>query len=852
MSVAKPQPAKAKSGPELLRLLGLLLILFAALLRASVTHDAMPYWSMDPATVATPLDPGTPDPRGVTGAIRASLSGVGPTGVLLMDLAGLLGAFLALCGLTLGGGRMPLLWPALATLGSLGVLVHALVLKQGDLDHLRIGASWICAVWSCLGVYAACSDPKLRRLAIGLALGFIVVLALRGGVQVFSEHARTVADFERNREAILASRGWTEGSASALVYERRLRQPEALGWFGLSNVYASFAATASVVFIGLAVPLIALARKDRSVILGAAIVGLVALLSVVALLYNDSKGGFAAAAFGLSILALAWLAARPLRATVQGALLSVLRYAGVLAITLPLLALVLRGLIGERVGELSLLFRWFYLVGSVRIFGENPLLGVGPGGFQDAYADARPPLSPEEVTSPHSVLFDWGATLGLFGVAWCALLVLVALRAGRNAANTITETEAEPRPAPPSLLDAPRARIYSLALVIAGVLAVSMWLERGSSFAATIAMAFSDAEPMPIWALGAGLGLVTIAGVLWGACVTTLLTSRIGERSISVAGLAGAGVMLAHWQIEMTPTQPSSAPLAFAILAACAAGRPRPTPATPDDAGKKPGRFARLPGLIAAIVPLALVPILWAGGVQRVAAWESGLARAAILVEPIGRVRALASGVDASDRTSVRAFLENLRLEHSALIGAAPPANMAGLERRLLEAELERRPAAHEILTDASESLELRHTATRKLLIEEAIRIAERYRAIGDDQSASAWAARAMAMADAWSAEEPDRFGPAMVKARAIEGTASDPETDPRVREAWERAHRLSPRELAPIRRLWQLALDRNDPEQAALWAERLLDAEARFRLDPLRGLSESERLRARRSLPDP
>lgn len=836
-----PNPARRRPY-EWLRLIGLLLVLFPALLRASVTHDAFPFWSMDPAVVAPPIDPSAAQGDSVFSAVGVSLSGVGPTGVLLMDLVGLLGSALVLIGLSLGGVRVPWHWPLLASIGSVGALLHALVLGQGDLDHLRLGSSWICAIWSGLAVYCVAGDQKLRRLALGLSLGFIVVLALRGGVQVFAEHARTVADFDRNREAIFASRGWTEGSASALVYERRLRQPEALGWFGLSNVYASFAATASVVFLALAVPGVMLARKARPLLLPAIVLGVVAGLSLLALFYNDSKGGFASAAFGLGVLACVWLARRPLQgAAGKGAILAT-RWAGGLAIAIPLAALALRGLVGERIGELSLLFRWFYLVGSARIFGESPLIGVGPGGFQEAYAVARPLLSPEEVSSPHSVLFDWSATLGLFGVAWCVLLVLLALRAGRRPLAEAAET-----PAPASMLDAARPRLYAIAGMIAGVLAVSMYFERGASFAASNAMALTDAEPMPMWALGAGLLMVVIAGFLWGLCANAMLSKAVTPRVLDAAGLAGACVMLAHWQIEMTPTQASSAPLAMVIFGACAAGLP------PKNDSSTGGRFARLPGLVGGLVPLLLIPTLWAGAVTRVAAWENGLADAARQLEPIARVRTIAGATDPRDRAAVRAALEEIRLQHGALLGTPPPQTFQELEQRLVLLELDRRPRAHRILTDAIDDLRLGSDATRRLLIEEAMKISERYRAVGEQRHAAAWAARALATAEVWAGADQTRFGPALMRARAAEAVRAATDADDAVaRRAWERAHELAPLEPAPIRRLWALAEERGDTEQASTWAAKLLETDARFRLDPLRGLSESERERARRAARQP
>jgi hypothetical protein len=90
--------------------------------------------------------------------------------------------------------------------------------------------------------------------------------------------------------------------------------------------------------------------------------------------------------------------------------------------------------IGERMGQLSLLFRWFYMEAAVRIGVGHLPLGVGPDGFQQAYMLAKNPLSPEDVTSSHNMLLDWFATLGVFGLAWLVLWVSWMWRAGAVAA----------------------------------------------------------------------------------------------------------------------------------------------------------------------------------------------------------------------------------------------------------------------------------------------------------------------------------------------------------------------------------------------------------------------------------
>jgi len=96
------------------------------------------------------------------------------------------------------------------------------------------------------------------------------------------------------------------------------------------------------------------------------------------------------------------------------------------------------------------------------------MLGVGPDGFQNAYLTARPAISPEEVDSPHSVLFDWWATLGFGGIAWAALLIAILWFGGRGliadtSAGQHSLTSAEPAPSAPSRLD-----LYWIGSVVPG------------------------------------------------------------------------------------------------------------------------------------------------------------------------------------------------------------------------------------------------------------------------------------------------------------------------------------------------------------------------------------------------
>jgi O-antigen ligase len=77
---------------------------------------------------------------------------------------------------------------------------------------------------------------------------------------------------------------------------------------------------------------------------------------------------------------------------------------------------------------------------GVSIFSDHPLLGVGPGGFADAYSESRLPgkqFLPHTIFEPpphaHNLAINTGAEQGLLGLAALALLVVAAVRVARRA-----------------------------------------------------------------------------------------------------------------------------------------------------------------------------------------------------------------------------------------------------------------------------------------------------------------------------------------------------------------------------------------------------------------------------------
>src|SRR5690606_8632204 len=286
-----------------------------------------------------------------------SMSGMGPAQALVTDAVMLIGAVLVFVGEARRGARVHGAALALASLGVVGVVLHGWVLPTRGLANQQLGSTWAAAVIAMVAMLHACRDARTRRLCVAVVLGFIALLAIKGAQQTFIEHPRTVANFEADRDQILAAQGWSPDSPMARGYERRLRQPDPSAWFGLSNVYASFMAAGAAAFLaGLVVSLRgqAGAPKWAVVVIGA---GAAAGLGALGLTY--SKGGLGALGLGVVVVgALVWVHRRGSRRQARAAGWLMLG-----AVAAPIVAVVVRGLIGERLGERSLLFRWFYWQG---------------------------------------------------------------------------------------------------------------------------------------------------------------------------------------------------------------------------------------------------------------------------------------------------------------------------------------------------------------------------------------------------------------------------------------------------------------------------------------------------------
>lgn len=792
---------------------GWCLVLMCVFVRALLGTETMPYWDVDPTRLPS-------IPTGLT-----------PAWSQVVDVLIIGGSGAALLGEAVGGAGISLACCALALVGAVGVALHGLVIRGGSLDDLVVGTTWVAAIAAGLGAMHVCRDERVRRVTLVLAFSLVVLLSAKGMLQVWYEHRITMDQYRENPEQFLAGQGWLKDSAQARAFERRLSQPEATGWFGLANVFATFAAGGLVALVGWT--LLAWRRaRDRERLMPDGWAGLLTIgmfCAAVGLALAGSKGGATVGAIGLALLAGGML----LRRQRLGPLSRILteRAGGLLALALVLsavLALMVRGAVGERVGELSLLFRWFYIVGAMRIFASHALFGVGPAGFKDAYMLAKPPISPEEVQSPHSVMFDFGATLGVFGLLWVALWLVWVFALGRTIVRGVVERESPPAAMPvdnPNVFAPARVDLWLVLILTAVPVMVSSWAER------TITTPESAAARMA--------GLAGWIGVSLGGMALARL-----DRGWRWAAAVGALVMALHGQIDVTPVWAGSTCLFMVMVAGAGAGL----------AGGRSRRptLAAVPGLILVAFAGAWVVL----GAMPVWRWERELAAAAREVRPLSEIAmryeefATSGGHPANGDTP-----ERIAADAAAIAGLPTPRSAEEFERLMNGLTVRLTGGARPHL-EAACGLAPHDVPTAEAYCRCRMVEASAEAALGDAGAARAIGEEVSAWANAFVSRLPKPTASAWGVLGTVWSTRAELEHDTRdlepAIEAWQKAAGLDPYGLTFPVRIFRAYTTLNRPEALKIWGRKLLELNTLQRLDPLRGLTGPELEQAQKAANGP
>lgn len=769
---------------DAMRSVGVFVVLTLMLMRMVVAFDPMPYWQGDPTVSET------------------IITGVTPAWSVTMDVLTMLAAAGVLVGESLVGRKVSMTLVLLFFGGCAGAMLHAALVRGDQVGNIWLGSNWAAAWAGAIALWHAGRDGRLHRLATAVSLAIVVVLVARGAVQVLIEHAETVRSYEASKQAFLEERGWREGSPSHLAYERRLYQNDATGWFGLSNVYATVVAVALTALLGMGVIAARLATGKQPRITGgwAGMIVLGAVAAGAGLWWSNSTGGIGSTLVGLACLALAALVAPryPLPAPI--------RYAIGPAIVISVIAAIIaRGVIGERWGELSILFRSFYLSTAARVFVEHPL-GVGPAGFQQAYMALKPAISTEDVASPHSVLLDYAACLGVLGLGWAAAILMLGSCVGSVLA---TRSDQDGGGGGAAMLD----RWFLLGAVGIPLIA-STWIEAP--------LITPENLLLRLVGLLGGLGL--------GAAVLALTRVSGWYRAALAAGaLAG----LAHAQLEVTPVTPGSSAWLLAMIALAASPAP-----SRSDGRSTLGRMRLSLALVPAVAAVAWIVI----GLAPLWRWEANLRRAGEAARIVGQVRTELLEISASParRSGHGHSFPDLTRLVADLLGTWPAATPEEFTAQMTHLTRERAEAAARFLASASEVFPT-HFPTVRAASRMHLSMAEASGVLGDgeraDQGVEAAIARVRSLTDRGGAP-----AAAWVWLGDLLAQAGDEEWLHESIRCWLKAADLDPHGLIPATRLAHGYRRLELVEASRQWAARALRIDENMRLDALERLGEDER----------
>ena len=425
------------------------------------------------------------------------------------------------------GGGLPQRFGAVELLLVVFTVLHSLAAWRGAEINPRpaINMLWegVAMAASFLLVRQLVASRQEARALVAVMIALAVVMSTFGLHQVFIGLPADRAEYALDPDGMLRRAGqwYAPASPERMAFENRLQSTEPLATFALTNSLAGF--LVGWLIVGLGLLRSRMQKQPRF--------GLLASLAMVALCLVLTKSRSALVAGAMGILAIS-LQRGVLRRRWKLAI--GMAAAGLFCIA----AAATLGKLDEKViteAGKSLGYRMQYWQSTSAMIGDRPLLGVGPGNFQDYYTRYKLPTASEEIRDPHHWMFEIAATAGLPAlVAFCAFLGLVLWKAVRGAQVPRVEQASPDRnqPSPNGFLFAGAASGFLVALVIGPLAGLPLGFEKLAGGLLVGGLVLYVLRP---WIAGGALPPAVLA---LGSAV--LLVNLLAAGGIMYPGIAGS------------------------------------------------------------------------------------------------------------------------------------------------------------------------------------------------------------------------------------------------------------------------------------------------------------------------
>ena len=294
---------------------------------------------------------------------------------------------------------------------------------------------WISYPMIYLVVTSLFSNARSRRALVLVMFGIAAALAIDGVYESLVEMPQRRLDYfggdQQARDQMLAEAGIDapEGSPIRYHFESRLQDTEPLVTFALTNSLAGFLSCWFIVGIGISGNALLRSKSQAegntksSDALTFAVCVLTCFVGVLmCIVLTESRSAWSAVTVGMA--AIGWHLLKRYPDKRRQVILSLV---GIVVVAIGIGAM--SGRLDWKVitgSTQSLAFRFEYWGASTKLAADAPILGIGPGNFQDRYTLYKPPEASETIADPHNWIMQLLTSFGITGLLLAVGFIVMA------------------------------------------------------------------------------------------------------------------------------------------------------------------------------------------------------------------------------------------------------------------------------------------------------------------------------------------------------------------------------------------------------------------------------------------